>query len=179
MVSLDESGFDHRAIATYGYALKGDPLILKVRGTSNKKTRRYSLLMGIGIDNAYHHMLTPDSVNSVLFSQFIRQLPFPDRTILVMDNASIHHSHIVKESMLSKGYEALFVPPYSPELNPIELLFGITKHAYRKDRMRRPNETLVDSIGKVIERTCIAPALSNCFNHVDGIVSKLMTPSCG
>lgn len=173
MASLDESGFDHRELPTYGYALKGRPLVMKLRGVSNKKTRRYSLLMGIGEDNSYHSIMTANSVNSEVFSEFILQLPFPATTVLLLDNASIHHSRIVRESMATKGYEALFVPPYSPELNPIELLFGIAKHTYRKERMRNSRLPMIDSITHVLERVCIAPTLANCFMHVDGVAAKL------
>ena len=93
--------------------------------------------------------------------------------MLLLDNASMHHSKVVRESVSVKGYEQLFVPPYSPELNPIELLFGICKHAYRKDRMRNPSLPLVSSVTQIVEQICVAPTLANCFNHVDGVVDRL------
>ena len=173
MASLDESSFDHRELPTYGYARIGEPLVMKFRGVSNKNKRRYSLLMGFGDNNVYHTVLTSDSVNSALFSKFILELPFPAGTVLLLDNASIHHSNVVKESMRLKGYKPLFVPPYSPELNPIELLFGLTKHAYRKDRMRRPHQPLVSTINQMVERVCVGQTLEHCFHHVDGVAAKL------
>jgi transposase len=130
--------------------------------------------MGFSDANVYHTQLTTESVNSAMFASFISQLPFPRNTVLLLDNASIHHSKVVKESMRLKGYEPLFVPPYSPELNPIELLFGLGKNAYRKDRMRHPNVKLTDCITQVIERVSVAPSLTNCFRHVDGVVDRVI-----
>jgi transposase len=47
--------------------------------------------------------------------------------VLVMDNASFHHGEAVKELCLRAGVKLVFLPPYSPNLNPIEEFFGDLK----------------------------------------------------
>jgi len=46
------------------------------------------------------------------------------RSLVVMDNATIHHSDRVKKLIEDRGAKLVFLPPYSPDLNPIELFFG-------------------------------------------------------
>ena len=46
---------------------------------------------------------------------------------LVMDNAPIHHAKCVVDNMERKGIKYMYLPPYSPDLNPIENVFGVLK----------------------------------------------------
>ena len=62
-------------------------------------------------------------------------LPFDGcnpKSIAVMDNCSIHHVREVADLFNSAGILLLYLPPYSPDLNPIELAFSYVKH-YLKD----------------------------------------------
>jgi transposase len=80
-------------------------------------------------------------INRERFERFIREILLPvlgrydfdeARSIVVLDNASIHHSEEIVNLIKSTGAEIVYLPPYSPDLNPIELMFG----AYKK-RMKR------------------------------------------
>ena len=51
-----------------------------------------------------------------------------------MDNASIHKTKELKEILNHKKYNVVYTPPYSPEFNPIEMVFGNIKHHYYKHR---------------------------------------------
>ena len=53
---------------------------------------------------------------------------------MLLDNASIHNTVLVKQTIADKGYVVLFVPPYSPEFNPIELVFGVIKNSFYRLR---------------------------------------------
>jgi transposase len=48
-----------------------------------------------------------------------------------MDNARVHKTQEVAEAVVSVGLNSLFLPPYTPQLNPIELLFGRLKTIYK------------------------------------------------
>ncbi len=61
-------------------------------------------------------------------------MQFAAGTTLLLDNAAIHKTACVRAAADSKGFRLLFTPPYSPELNPIELIFGILKNAFYKRR---------------------------------------------
>ena len=49
-------------------------------------------------------------------------------SVVILDNATIHHLDHVTQLNTSCGATYLFLPPYSPDLNPIELIFGLYKH---------------------------------------------------
>ena len=50
-----------------------------------------------------------------------------ENSIVILDNATIHHSEEIVGLIESKGAKIIYLPPYSPDLNPIELMFGIYK----------------------------------------------------
>ena len=54
---------------------------------------------------------------------------------LVMDNCRIHHGPAVQELCIASGYNIVFLPPYSPFLNPIEEFWSKLKLVYRRDKL--------------------------------------------
>ena len=81
------------------------------------------------------------STNSEEFMAFLKQLrrrfsSQKDRVIhLVLDNAAAHHNNFVKLLAARLKIEMMFLPAYTPELNPIEALWGIIKRDFRKRLM--------------------------------------------
>ncbi|CAN3354855.1 Tc1/mariner-like transposase, DDE-like motif [Diutina catenulata] len=74
----------------------------------------------------------------------------PNRTfkVLVMDNVSFHKGKIIGDYIKKRGYNALFIPPYSPDLNPIENYWAVLKFHVRRSEMKRNNsiEDLIQAI---------------------------------
>ena len=100
-----------------------------VRGT------RISAVTAMCTEGVVDYHLTTGTVNSHSFFDFVRgQLvpnmqPFPgDRSVLIMDNCSVHHSEEVKDLVRDAGILLLYLPPYSPDYNPIEELFSYAKY---------------------------------------------------
>lgn len=141
-VWIDETGCDMRnGLRKYGYAIRGcTPRIftLKHRGI------RYSAIaiMSVrGIEDVY---ITHGTVNSDIFLDFIRKQLLPilhpfdglsPCSVVVLDNASIHHSNQVVATILSTGALVKFLPPYSPDMNPIELVFGEMKQYLQSNHL--------------------------------------------
>ena len=80
--------------------------------------------------------MTPNSVDGEMFCDFVRgtlipnMLPFDGlnpTSIVVMDNCSIHHVTKVKSMLADAGILLIYLPPYSPDVNPIEEAFGYVK----------------------------------------------------
>ncbi len=71
--------------------------------------------------------------------------------IVVMDNLSSHKSKAVRETIRAKGAHLLFLPPYSPDLNPIEQVFAKLKHLMRK-AAERTIEATWRRIGKLLDQ---------------------------
>lgn len=75
------------------------------------------------------------SINSQVFHGFIVEdlLPkLPEKTLIVMDNASFHKGEAVRNAIKKAGHIPLFLPPYSPDLNPIEKKWAQLKAIRRK-----------------------------------------------
>ena len=132
---IDETGCDLRnALRKYGYGIRGLPPqdhSLKLRG------KRYSAIGILSVEGIKDVYIAEGSVNGETFLDFIRRCLIPvlvpfdgvsPNSIVVMDNASIHHVDSVVETILSVGALVRFLPPYSPDMNPIEEVFGEVKH---------------------------------------------------
>ena len=105
-------------------------------------------------------------MNGAIFLAYVRQCLVPTLTpgdIVVMDNLSSHKVAGVREAIEAAGASLRYLPPYSPDLNPIELLFAKLKALLRK-AAEREIEALWTRIGKLLDafspREC-----ANYFRH--------------
>jgi transposase len=102
--------------------------------------QRYSILLVLTMDRIITYDVIPGSVTSVRFVKFLRELvipltnPYPGpQSVLVLDNCSIHHSKGVQAVVEDKTQcKLIFLPPYSPDLNPIEQAFSCIKAYLRR-----------------------------------------------
>ena len=137
LVFVDESGCDQRT----GQRKKGwSPMgITPVQVENFHRGKRYQVLPAYTQDGVLLSQVYDGSTDSVVFAEFIRQLlplcgrwPEP-RSVLIMDNASIHHSIYVKQMCAEAGVILIYLPPYSPDLNPIEEFFAELKIFMRQN----------------------------------------------
>ena len=144
-VWVDETGSDRRdQLRKFGYAVRGFPAVstrLLIRGT------RISAIVAMSSDGVETYELSTGSTDAVKFIDFVRgslvpvMKPFPDtHSILILDNCAIHHVQQIKDYLDDMGMHVLFLPPYSPDLNPVEELFSYLKY-YLKE-----HENLIESI---------------------------------
>ena len=83
-------------------------------------------------------------INGELFQLYVRQILVPTLTpgdIVVLDNLGSHKSHAVRNAIRAAGARLFFLPPYSPDLNPIERVFAKLKHLLRKASERTVENT--------------------------------------
>ena len=155
---MDESASNERtAERRWGWSVKGKPCRVK---RSAKRSKRWSILPALTIDGYMDWEIYQDSFTKVRFNAFIKKIllhmqpsPLP-RSVLIMDNHSIHHSEELTEMCVAAGVILLYLPPYSPIFNPIEQSF-----AQLKSWMRR-NHRVADFYAKDFEGF-IRLALSN------------------
>lgn len=137
LVYVDESGCDKRVgFRRTGWAPLG---VAPVQVAQFHRGRRYRILPAYTQDGILLSRVFQGSTDSAVFEDFIEQLlqhcgrwPEP-KSVLVMDNASFHHSERVRELCEGAGVRLEFLPPYSPDLNPIEDFFGVLKGFIRKN----------------------------------------------
>jgi len=127
-VSLDETGFGRFGRPVYGYAPKGVPLVRSKKPLT--KAKPTSVVAVIDSNGLVCKEAIIGAYQSTTFSTFLKTLPLPKNTVILLDNASIHRSLIVKQVAEENEWILLYVPPYSPWFNPIEEAFSIVKRHY-------------------------------------------------
>lgn len=134
LVAVDECGFDQRCMPVYAYSPKGRPAILEYTPNTTDRTR-VSMIMGINYDTgSYCTRLSNTPCNSRDFADFLKNLPFSGGTGIILDNASIHRTQLVKSVAREREYTLIYTPPYTPEANPIEMVFGVIKNSFYRLR---------------------------------------------
>jgi transposase len=120
LVYIDESGIDQYLQYPWGYGLRGDKVFGEISG---KRFDRESFIAGKVGGKIIAPMCFKGTCNTELFNVWIEQVLTPELKpgqVVIMDNATFHKSHKTKELIESLGCRLLFLPPYSPDLNPIE-----------------------------------------------------------
>ena len=112
--------------------------------------------------------LTKATVNGDNFFDFIRGTLIPHmrpfdgvspHSILIMDNCSVHHVNEVREVLQQAGILVLFLPPYSPDLNPLEEAFSYIKQYLRKhdellQAIRDPTDVIMQGFQSITAKHC-------------------------
>jgi transposase len=169
LVSIDESGFDQRCKPVYGYAPAGAQAIVNVSPCSDNT--RHNLLMALHQAGEYSFDLQAASVNGDDFSGFLEELPFPPGTTLLLDNVSFHKVRRARDVARAKGFDLLFLPPYSPEFNPIELVFGTLKRAFYAERYSSGfGDSVQDAVVGCLMQVLAPEIIKNSFRHVRDLI---------
>lgn len=102
------------------------------------RSQRFQILPAYAQDSILHFQVYEGSTDTETFEAFIETLlPYcsrwPDpKSVLIMDNVSFHHSEKIQQSCDDAGVVLLYLPPYSPDLNPIEEFFSKLKMYIRQ-----------------------------------------------
>ena len=153
-VFLDESGVRVGMKRTHGRSAKG------VRGGDHASAGRWethTVTAAIRVGGVAAAMVTRRAINSITFLGFIEEFLCPTLSpgdVVVMDNLAVHKVKGVEEAIRSAKATPLYLPPYSPDLNPIEMAWSKMKALLRSDSpptFRR----LVGAVGRAL--TAISP----------------------
>jgi transposase len=168
-IFIDENHFDFRDLnCKYGRFLVGEQAEWSAGHVSREP---YSLIMAIsrrGVEHWYLKDTKDEGIKSVDFIEFLEKLflnlgPYT-RGILVLDNAAIHHSELTEHIMDEYHIPLLYLPPYSPHYNPIELCFGEMK--------RNIKEVNGTNMVEIIERSVQNLTVNNICNYYDHCFSN-------
>ena len=134
MIWIDETGSDHRVSSRcFGYHLRGlapTDTVLSIRG---KRLSAVAAMSTRGIEDID---ICEGTTNGETFTRFLERCIVPilqpfngsnPRSVVVLDNASIHHSERIQQLIDATGALIRYLPPYSPDLNPIEEVFAQVK----------------------------------------------------
>ncbi|MDR2927591.1 MAG: transposase [Cytophagaceae bacterium] len=132
---MDESGFSVDAPSESGYSSIGT----RCCGCKDLHSRG-----GVDAIGAIHHFkmlnicLFEGNINADTFHAWTtdRLIPsLPESSVIVMDNAAFHQRADTLKAIRTKGYDVLFLPTYSPDLNPIEKEMGAGEKHQKKAKM--------------------------------------------
>jgi transposase len=104
------------------------------------------------------------AVNAELFVAYIEQVLVPTLKvddIVIMDNLPVHKAPAVRQAIEAAGAQLLFLPPYSPDLNPIEMVF-----AKMKTKLRDEAHRSVDALWRALGRIATAITPPECANYI-------------
>jgi len=142
IIFLDETGINLHNKKSYGYSMKNTKCFLTLPANRGKNN---SVMMAISIRGIVGHGLVEGSYNGNLFGCFIKEhlkqhFDSNPNDVLVMDNVAFHHRSDIIEMLNEFGISYMFLPPYSPQLNPIEEYFSYFKSKYSSLRPRPINK---------------------------------------
>jgi len=132
-----------------GRAPKGERLIGKTPHGHRKTT---TFIAALRCDSVTAPMVLDGPMNGVAFLEYVHQVLVPtlkSEDVVIMDNLPVHKVFGIKAAIESVSASVLFLPPYSPDLNPIEMAFSKLKALLRK-ASERTVSGLWDRIGELI-----------------------------
>lgn len=129
---IDEAGIDRNIYRAYGRARRG---CVMEDTKSGKRDKRTSIIAARSSEHKLiAPLLFPGTTDTKLVLQWVREclLPvLPPHSVTIWDNAAFHKSKKLEELFNQHGHILKFLPPYSPQLNPIEHLWGTLKERLR------------------------------------------------
>lgn len=147
---LDETWASTNMTRRHGRCARGLRLLAPVPHGHWKTTTLIAGLRTTGIVAPY---VLDGPINATVFRAYVEQVLAPTLRggdILILDNLSSHKVAGVREAVEARGARILYLPPYSPDLNPIEQAFAKLKALLRKDAERTRDE-LWSAIGRIID----------------------------
>ncbi len=132
LIFIDESGAHLQMSPRYGRAYGKERAIVKA---PYKRGNQMTMIVAISIKKVEAALYGEWNANTEIFSTFIEEHLCPllkKRHVVVMDNVGFHKSEKVISQIEATGAKCLYLPPYHPELNPIEEMWSKVKSILRK-----------------------------------------------
>lgn len=162
LVFLDETGATTNMARRYGWSPKGERLI---DAAPFGHWRTTTFIAGLRSTGIIAPMVLDGPMTGETFRAYVEQFLAPALSpgdVVVLDNLPAHKVAGIREALTAVGASILYLPPYSPDLNPIEQVFAKLKALLRK-AAARTRDALWDTIGRLL------PAFSpqECRNYIE------------
>lgn len=163
VVFLDETGANTTMQRTHGYAPQGERVVAAVPLSERETVTFVGVLTASGLAAPW---ALEGAMNGEWFLAYVEQVLVPELRpgmVVVMDNLPCHKVQGVAEAIHAAGCRLEYLPPYSPDLNPIEQAFSKLKRALR-DWAARTVEGIYEGLRRLVPRFHPAECL-NYFRH--------------
>ena len=161
LVFIDETWAKTNMAPLRGWAPRSQRLHAKV---PYGHWRTMTFLAALRYDRIDAPCVLDQPVNGQIFTDYVEQCFLPTLSrgdVVIMDNLSSHKRPAVRKAIRSVGARLLFLPPYNPDLSPIEQVFAKLKHLMRKAAERKHEKTW-RRIGSLLD--CFTP--DECANYL-------------
>nr|WP_309595565.1 IS630 family transposase [Moraxella osloensis] len=130
----DETHISETGYVPYGWQHKEENVFIPIQ--KGKRLNCFGLLTR---DMSFHYALTNENINATFVLNYLDSLShnLAKLTVIVMDNASVHHAKMIQDRLpiwQERGLFICYLPPYSPHLNIIERLWKEVKQAWLRPR---------------------------------------------
>jgi transposase len=149
LVFIDETWAKTNMTRTRGWAPKGERLLAKA---PFGKWRTLTFLAALRHDRIDAPVLFDGPINGVKFLTYVEEALVPTLKpgdIVIIDNLGSHKGHAIRAAIRKAGAHLFFLPPYSPDLNPIEQVFAKLKTLLRK-AAARTEPRILDAIAQIL-----------------------------
>lgn len=160
LVFIDETGTTTKMTRLRGRCLKGQRLHSKAPFGHWKTQTFIAALRCTGLTAPF---VIDEPMNRAIFETYVETQLVPTLhkgDVVIMDNLSSHKSPAAEKAIRGKGAWVLFLPPYSPDLNPIEMAFAKLKAHLRAKAVRT-----IDDLWKAIGQICTLFDQDECQNY--------------
>ena len=136
LIFVDETWIKTNMTRTRGWSQRGTRLVAKV---PHGHWKTLTFIGGLRPNGVVAPCVFDGPINGAMFTAWVEQSLVPSlkpRDIVVLDNLSSHKTPQARDAIRRAGAHLLFLPPYSPDLNPIEMVFAKLKTLFRKAETR-------------------------------------------
>ncbi len=170
LVFVDESGVNITLARRYARAPGGE----RAHGTAPINwSHNVSLIGALSATGVVAAMSVAGSTDAEVFCAYLREVLAPRlnaRDIVVMDNLSVHKVREVRRIISARGARLMYLPPYSPDLSPIEHCWSKVK-THLRSRAARSYEALDEALTEALSKVTVENAQS-WFKHCGYRVSR-------
>jgi transposase len=163
LVFIDETWAKTNMTRTHGRAPRGERLVARV---PHGRWTTMTFIAALRWDRIDAPLVLDGPINGEWFTAWVQQALIPTLSpgdIVVLDNLGSHKGEAVRKAIRKAGAHLIFLPPYSPDLNPIEQVFSKLKTLLKKANTRTVEDTW-RRIGSLLDH--FSPAeCSNYFKH--------------
>lgn len=158
LVFLDESGVNINMTRLYGRALSNERA---VDHTPLNTPTTTTILSSVRLNGEAVYTTYSGGTTAERFRDYLENMLLPtldEHAVVIMDNMRSHHARIVKQLLNEKGIHYAYLPPYSPDLNPIEKLWSKLKAILRKLKVRTLEElpaAVKTAFHAICQRDCV------------------------
>jgi transposase len=161
LVFIDETWAKTNMTPIRGRCPVGQRLVAKVPH-GHRKTLTF--VAALRCDGVYAPCVLNQPINAISFRAYVEQFLVPTLRpgdVVVMDNLSSHKGKAIRRAIRAAGAKLIFLPPYSPDLNPIEQVF-----AKLKTLLRKANARTVDAVNDAIKELLDDFTVQECANYL-------------